>query len=50
MTLTLDFLGKDSMRHYQEYHLKSKYGRIGELVFKNFQKVFTKKECKRSNI
>lgn len=34
MTLTLDFLGKDSMRHFQTYKLEAKYGEIGKLVLK----------------
>mmetsp|Transcript_22764 Transcript_22764/g.40336 ORF Transcript_22764/g.40336 Transcript_22764/m.40336 type:complete len:675 (-) Transcript_22764:84-2108(-) len=36
-TLTLDFLGKDSMRHFQEYHIVDQYGVVGERVLKNFQ-------------
>ena len=34
MTLTLDFLGKDSMRHFQTYKLVKNYGDIGKQVFK----------------
>eukprot|EP00924_Labyrinthula_sp_SR-Ha-C_P004912 snap_masked-scaffold_1-processed-gene-16.43-mRNA-1 protein AED:0.00 eAED:0.00 QI:0/-1/0/1/-1/1/1/0/737 len=35
--LVLDFLGKDSMRHFQEYNLVEKYGDVGKKVFENFE-------------
>ena len=36
LNLTMDFLGKDSMRHHQTYNL-AKYPDVGAQVFKNFE-------------
>ncbi len=36
--LTMDFLGKDSMRHFQTYKLEEQYGEIGIKVYENFKK------------
>ena len=41
--LTLDFLGKDSMRHYEKYSLFEKYGETGKQVFENFKQFVYKK-------
>ena len=43
-TVILDFLGKDSMQHFEKYHMKEKYGDIGVKVFNNFKKFTDKKK------
>ena len=43
-TLTMDFLGKDSMRHFQTYELAAQYGEIGLKVLKNFETFCKKKK------
>jgi DNA topoisomerase-1 len=44
-TLTLDFLGKDSMRHHQEIDFaEERYGDVGKQVFDNLQSFCKKKK------
>lgn len=44
-TLTLDFLGKDSMRHHQEIDFaEERYGEVGKQVFDNLQSFCKKKK------
>ena len=42
---TLDFLGKDSMRHFQTIDLGKHYGDVGERVFNNLKKFCQKKSA-----
>ncbi len=42
--ITLDFLGKDSMRHLQTIDLGERYGTIGISVFNNLKKFCSKKK------
>jgi DNA topoisomerase-1 len=42
--VVLDFLGKDSMRHFQTIDLGKRYGDVGVRVFNNLQKFCKKKK------
>uniref|UniRef100_A0A7S2W7J0 DNA topoisomerase I n=1 Tax=Mucochytrium quahogii TaxID=96639 RepID=A0A7S2W7J0_9STRA len=42
--LTLDFLGKDSMRHFQSYRLEEQYGSTGIKVLQNFETFLKRKK------
>jgi len=43
-TLTLDFPGKDSMRHFQTYDIVDQYAETGKLVLENFKRFVTSRE------
>jgi DNA topoisomerase-1 len=47
--LTLDFLGKDSMRHHQVYDVVDQYGEVGRKVLHNFES-FTKGKSKEADV